>query len=142
MFSNVIISHVSNVINLVLRDSETNSENVSLIRLSVSDGRIDLLFQLDTYISSVFLCVCVCFFFFFLLHVFIVSGHTYGLELLENPMFFRVDGNQRENFLSKIVSKGVFSKVLIILMDVGCFNILHKIGKKSTWRNGQRFCLR
>ena len=65
MFSNVIISHVSNVINLVLRDSETNSENVSLIRLSVSDGRIDLLFQLDTYISSVFLCVCVCFFFFF-----------------------------------------------------------------------------
>ena len=37
MFSNVIIS---NVISLVLRDSDTDSENVSVIRRSVSDGQI------------------------------------------------------------------------------------------------------
>ena len=36
MFSNVIISKV---ISLVLRDGDTNSEKVSLIRHSVSDGQ-------------------------------------------------------------------------------------------------------
>ena len=36
MFSNVTIS---NFISLVLRDSDTDSENVSLIRRSVSDGQ-------------------------------------------------------------------------------------------------------
>ena len=36
MFINVIISYV---ISLVLKDSDTDSENVSLIRLSVSDGQ-------------------------------------------------------------------------------------------------------
>ena len=36
MFSNVIIS---NVISLVLRDSDTDSQNVSLILRSVSDGQ-------------------------------------------------------------------------------------------------------
>ena len=36
MFSNGIIN---NVISLVLRDSDTDSENVSLIRRSVSDGQ-------------------------------------------------------------------------------------------------------
>ena len=35
MFSNDIVFSPS----LVLRDSDTNSENVSLIRLSVSDGK-------------------------------------------------------------------------------------------------------
>ena len=35
MFSNVNISHV---ISLVLKDSDTDLENVSLIRRSVSDG--------------------------------------------------------------------------------------------------------
>ena len=36
MFSNVIIN---SVISLVLRDSDTDSENVSLIQCSVSDGQ-------------------------------------------------------------------------------------------------------
>ena len=36
MFNNLIFS---NVISLVLRDSDTDSENVSLIWLSVSDGQ-------------------------------------------------------------------------------------------------------
>ena len=36
MFSNVIIS---SVISLVLRDSDTDSENVSLTQCSVSDGQ-------------------------------------------------------------------------------------------------------
>ena len=36
MFSNLIIS---NVISLVLRDSDTDAEKVSLIRRSVSDGQ-------------------------------------------------------------------------------------------------------
>ena len=29
----------NNVISLILRDSDTNSENINLIRLSVSDGQ-------------------------------------------------------------------------------------------------------
>ena len=36
MFSNVIIS---NIISLILRDNDLDSENVSLIRLSMSDGQ-------------------------------------------------------------------------------------------------------
>ena len=58
MFSNVIFS---NVIRLVLRDSDTDSENVSLIRCSVTDGQktcsskgVSLILYIINYVSMPF----------------------------------------------------------------------------------------
>ena len=73
--------------------------------------------------------------FFFL---FVTSAHTFGLELLENPMFFRVDGNQSKFPIKNSFKKGI-EQSIIVLMDLCCFNILHNIEKKSTWRNDHRF---